>query len=650
MNLVLFSPQVIAIKEVMKRFSEETKMNKRLGFKGLTSVGLLALMLAAGQGVAQEQNAAEPAPVEQQVEQQAETPAAPAAVPEEITALLADTTPLAEVDDKALRGRARRAQKALDGAELPQDVRDQLVSLVSAIQTELKARKEAAQAQPEPAPAPAEKPVEQAAEPAPEPPKQEVVVEPAPAPEPVPEPAPVQEAAPEPAPVPEPEPVQQAAPEPAPEPAPVQEQPQETLKEVIVEAPAEAPKAAEAAPAPPPAPQVDKQEAKELDGNAADPQAEAAAKAFLNDTTPADQLSDDDLRKRLDGMRDVMASNELSRETERSLRKKLKTERDVLRQRLALAEAAAAQKAAADAAQQQAAQPAQKQASQEQTEQAAPVRKRDKKFNLDVQINIGTPAPVVLRDRRNSDDLEEVELRRRIDVFRDAQRDRRFELSDREFYGETVRRDREVLRRRMLDDRQRRRVILTDEPTEDIDIELNDAEVVVPARRKRDVFAAEVDDAELEEVLIAPPTRKIRRKLTVDQATFEPAIRNSVPRIEVDTVRFGFNEAFVREEEVGNLDRVAEVIEKILRKYPREVFLIEGHTDAVGSDTYNQKLSKARAEAIKKALTIYYVIPAKNLKTVGLGERYLKIPTAEAEAENRRVSISRATALVGEVD
>jgi outer membrane protein OmpA-like peptidoglycan-associated protein len=644
MNLVLFSPQVTAIKEVMKRFYEETKMNKRLGFKALTSVGLLALMLATGQGVAQEQNAAEPAPVEQQAEQPVEAPAAPAAVPEEITALLADTTPLAEVDDKALRGRARRAQKALDGAELPQDVRDQLVGLVSAIQTELKARKEAAQAQPEPqpepAPAPAEKPVEQAAEPAPEPaqeaPKQEVVVEPAPEPVPAPEPAPVQEAAPEPAPAPEPEPVQQAAPEPA----PVQEQP----KEVIVEAPA--PKAAEAAPAP--APQVDKQEAKELDGNAADPQAEAAAKAFLSDATPAEQLSDDDLRKRLDGMREVMAGNELSRDTERALRKKLKTERDVLRQRLAVAEAAAAEKAAA--AQQQAAEPAQKQASQEQTEQVAPVRKRDKKFNLDVQINIGTPAPVVLRDRRGSDDLEEVELRRRIEVFREAQRDRRFELSDREFYGETVRRDREVLRRRMLDDRQRRRIVLTDEPTEDIEIELNDAAIVVPSRRKRDVFAAEVDDEELEDVLIAPPTRKIRRKLTIDQASFEPEIRNSVPRIEVDTVRFGFNEAFVREEEVGNLDRVAEVIEKILRKYPREVFLIEGHTDAVGSDAYNQKLSKARAEAIKKALTIYYVIPAKNLKTVGLGERYLKIPTAEAEAENRRVSISRATALVGEVD
>jgi outer membrane protein OmpA-like peptidoglycan-associated protein len=35
---------------------------------------------------------------------------------------------------------------------------------------------------------------------------------------------------------------------------------------------------------------------------------------------------------------------------------------------------------------------------------------------------------------------------------------------------------------------------------------------------------------------------------------------------------------------------------------------------------------------------------------VGYGERYLKIPTAEAEAENRRVSVSRATAVIGQAE
>jgi outer membrane protein OmpA-like peptidoglycan-associated protein len=165
-----------------------------------------------------------------------------------------------------------------------------------------------------------------------------------------------------------------------------------------------------------------------------------------------------------------------------------------------------------------------------------------------------------------------------------------------------------------------------------------------------DLFAAEVEDEDIERALLAPPRKKIVRRIKVEEIATQPKVRAAMTRIEVDTIRFGFNEAFVREEEVDSLDQIASVIERVLKKYPREVFLIEGHTDAVGADAYNDKLSKARAEAVKKALSTYYIIPSKNLKTVGLGERYLKIPTAEQEQENRRVSISRATAVVGEAE
>jgi outer membrane protein OmpA-like peptidoglycan-associated protein len=151
-------------------------------------------------------------------------------------------------------------------------------------------------------------------------------------------------------------------------------------------------------------------------------------------------------------------------------------------------------------------------------------------------------------------------------------------------------------------------------------------------------------------VLVAPPRRRIDRRYTVEEIEDEPELRDALPRIEIDTVHFGFGEAFIREEEVENLDRIAEIMERILIAHPREVFFIEGHTDAVGSAGFNLDLSRQRAMAIKKALTTYYVIPARNLRTIGYGERYLKIPTAEAEAENRRVSIARATALVGELD
>ena len=70
-----------------------------------------------------------------------------------------------------------------------------------------------------------------------------------------------------------------------------------------------------------------------------------------------------------------------------------------------------------------------------------------------------------------------------------------------------------------------------------------------------------------------------------------------------------------------------------------EIFMIEGHTDAVGSDAYNLSLSRQRAQAVEAALTRYYVIMPENLATVGLGERYLKIWTPGAEEENRRVAL-----------
>ena len=120
-------------------------------------------------------------------------------------------------------------------------------------------------------------------------------------------------------------------------------------------------------------------------------------------------------------------------------------------------------------------------------------------------------------------------------------------------------------------------------------------------------------------------------------------------RIEIDTVNFGFGEGFLREEEIDNLDRIARVMERILAANPGEVFMIEGHTDAVGSAQSNLVLSRQRAEAVKRALVRYYVIPPENLRTVGLGERFLKIPTEEPEAENRRVSAARITPLVGEL-
>ena len=79
---------------------------------------------------------------------------------------------------------------------------------------------------------------------------------------------------------------------------------------------------------------------------------------------------------------------------------------------------------------------------------------------------------------------------------------------------------------------------------------------------------------------------------------------------------------------------------------PREVYLIEGHTDAVGSDVDNLSLSDRRAEAVAQVLTEQFQVPAENLTSQGYGEQYLKVPTDGPERVNRRVTMRRITPLL----
>ena len=163
------------------------------------------------------------------------------------------------------------------------------------------------------------------------------------------------------------------------------------------------------------------------------------------------------------------------------------------------------------------------------------------------------------------------------------------------------------------------------------------------------VWAAEADDQTIVTQLVRRPGRNFDRRYTFEEVTSEPQLREALPAVEIDTVTFGFNEDFVREEQLPNLDRIGQILEGILAEHPQEVFLVEGHTDAVGDDAYNLDLSQRRAEAIKTALTQYYAINPENLRTIGYGERYLKIPTQDPEEENRRITIRRITPAIGEL-
>ena len=157
------------------------------------------------------------------------------------------------------------------------------------------------------------------------------------------------------------------------------------------------------------------------------------------------------------------------------------------------------------------------------------------------------------------------------------------------------------------------------------------------------------DDQAYYDFLEQPPVEKVERLYSVDEVKRSARVRDSVRRVDLDTITFETGSAMVDEAQVEKLDGVANAMLRLLEKNPAETFLIEGHTDAVGSDMSNLALSDERAEAVASALTQVFEIPAENLTTQGYGEQYLKIDTQGPARENRRVAIRRITPLVAPV-
>lgn len=104
-------------------------------------------------------------------------------------------------------------------------------------------------------------------------------------------------------------------------------------------------------------------------------------------------------------------------------------------------------------------------------------------------------------------------------------------------------------------------------------------------------------------------------------------------------VNFAFDSADLTSEAKKNLDAVAEVF----IEFPDTELMIEGHTDSVGDDTYNMKLSKRRADAVVAYLKSRGVA-GNRFKVEAFGETRPRFEndTKEGQAKNRRVEIGVA--------
>ena len=109
-------------------------------------------------------------------------------------------------------------------------------------------------------------------------------------------------------------------------------------------------------------------------------------------------------------------------------------------------------------------------------------------------------------------------------------------------------------------------------------------------------------------------------------------------------VLFDFDKADIKPAAFPTLQKVGEAI----KAYPTGAVLIEGHTDSVGAEVYNMKLSESRAASVRAWLVERAGVPAARTSAAGRGETKPVVPNAKPDntddpvgrQKNRRVEIT----------
>jgi len=161
-----------------------------------------------------------------------------------------------------------------------------------------------------------------------------------------------------------------------------------------------------------------------------------------------------------------------------------------------------------------------------------------------------------------------------------------------------------------------------------------------PVRAADDKCAGALTAEQIRDCLAKPlVTRGISRRtrgISI-QGDQPPAEENTVNL----TVNFEFNSAKLTNDGMISLDALGKALSDPELKNDR--FRIAGHTDAVGSDSYNQKLSEARAIAVRAYLAQAHQLDANNFEVIGYGKTQLYDPNDPTAAINRRVQITKLT-------
>lgn len=258
--------------------------------------------------------------------------------------------------------------------------------------------------------------------------------------------------------------------------------------------------------------------------------------------------------------------------------------------------------------------------------------------NVEIVTILDTEGNLLRRIRREADGTETV----LIDNTRRerGERDRRGERR------EETRRDRRDERgRERRGDRREGAYFGLDGGVFSFRIDIPPPVIRVP-RERYVVDYGDLYEEDLEDIFSAPPVAEIRDRYTLDEVRYNPNLRDYMARVDLDTVTFDTGSWSLSPGQIDRLGRAARAMNRVIDRNPNEIFLIEGHTDAVGRAIDNLSLSDRRAESVAYILTRFYDVPPENLVTQGYGEEFLKIDTQAAERRNRRVTIRRITPLI----
>lgn len=142
------------------------------------------------------------------------------------------------------------------------------------------------------------------------------------------------------------------------------------------------------------------------------------------------------------------------------------------------------------------------------------------------------------------------------------------------------------------------------------------------------------------EILVPAPeiVKCLNRSFTRGQSPYKG------PRVPL-IIQFDFNSATIRPESAQQLREMAQALKST--RLTGNKILIEGHADSRGSADYNQRLSRRRAESVKRYLIDNFALPRGRFKILGYGETRPLVPndTKEHRAMNRRVEFVNSTKL-----